>query len=61
VSEESCIACNRCQQVCPVNVRVHETPNDPACIRCLACMRECPTHSISVEALNWTLKADRGG
>jgi ferredoxin-type protein NapH len=60
VNEGSCIQCNRCQQVCPVNIRVHETPNDSACIRCLACMRECPTHSISVEALSWTLEADRG-
>jgi ferredoxin-type protein NapH len=61
VNEDTCIQCNRCQQVCPVNVRVHENPNDSACIRCLACMRKCPTHSISVEALSWTLEADRTG
>jgi ferredoxin-type protein NapH len=61
VNEGTCIQCNRCQQVCPVNIRAHENPNNSACIRCLACMRECPTHSISVEALSWTLEADRAG
>jgi ferredoxin-type protein NapH len=61
VNEDTCIQCNRCQQVCPVNIRVHENPNSSACIRCLACMRDCPAHSISVEALSWTLEADRGG
>jgi polyferredoxin len=60
VDESTCIACNRCQEVCPVDVPVHENPDDPACIRCLACVRECPESSISVETLSWTLEADRG-
>jgi ferredoxin-type protein NapH len=60
VDEDTCIQCNRCQEVCPVNIRVHENPNDSACIRCLACVRACPQNSISVETLNWTLEADRG-
>ncbi len=61
VDETTCIQCNRCQQVCPVNIRVHENPNDGTCIRCLACVRACPQSSISVEALSWTLEADRSG
>jgi ferredoxin-type protein NapH len=59
VDQAACIQCNRCQKVCPVNIRVYENPNDPSCIRCLACMRECPTDCISVKSLSWSLEADR--
>lgn len=34
---EGCSACNRCQTVCPVDIRVYENPNSPECIRCLEC------------------------
>jgi ferredoxin-type protein NapH len=47
----SCSGCNRCQEVCPVDIQVYDDPNSEACIRCLACVRECPTGCISVVIL----------
>jgi ferredoxin-type protein NapH len=42
VDQDACTRCNRCQEVCPVDICVYEDPNASACIRCLACIRECP-------------------
>ena len=61
VDEDTCIRCNRCQEICPVNIRVYENPNDNACIRCLACVRECPQSCITVGAISWSLETDRAG
>ena len=55
VAQDHCNRCNRCQTVCPVDIRVHEDPNNGACIRCLACVPACPNKCISVA----TLKADK--
>jgi polyferredoxin len=49
VDQDNCIQCNRCQEVCPVDIRVYEDPTAGACIRCLACIEECPTECISVQ------------
>jgi ferredoxin-type protein NapH len=32
-----CIRCDRCREVCPMDIKVYEDPNSPQCIRCLAC------------------------
>ncbi|MBN1178009.1 MAG: 4Fe-4S binding protein [Anaerolineae bacterium] len=48
VDQERCIRCNRCQTVCPMDIRVYENANAAACIRCMACIKECPTQCISV-------------
>ncbi len=61
VDEDACTRCNRCQEVCPVNIRVHESPNDGACVRCLACARACPQSAIAVRSLGWSLEADQAG
>jgi len=34
---EGCIQCNRCQEVCPMDIKIYEDPNSLQCIRCLAC------------------------
>jgi ferredoxin-type protein NapH len=59
VDQGRCIQCNRCQQVCPVDLRVYETPTSGACIHCLQCIRECPVSCISVSSPGWSLDADR--
>ena len=51
VQQDQCIACNKCQAVCPVDIRVYEEPNSGACIRCLACVQTCPRQIISVTTL----------
>ncbi len=37
---DKCTNCGACHQVCPVDIRVNETPNSSACIRCLRCCTE---------------------
>ncbi|MGQ9801040.1 MAG: 4Fe-4S binding protein [Candidatus Saccharicenans sp.] len=47
VDLESCILCQACQQVCPVNIRIYENPDSDRCLRCLKCEPVCPTACIS--------------
>ena len=61
VEQDVCTHCNRCQEVCPVDIRVHESPNAGACIRCLACVRACPQNCITATSLRWSVEADRTG
>ena len=35
--EGTCVDCNLCVEVCPVQIRVSDDPNSPDCIRCLEC------------------------
>jgi ferredoxin-type protein NapH len=58
VDQERCIRCNRCQQVCPTDIRVYENPDSGACIRCLECIHVCPVDCISVTSPGWS--ADTG-
>ena len=48
VDQDTCIRCNRCQTVCPVDIRVYEDPATGVCIRCLECIHVCPVNCISV-------------
>jgi ferredoxin-type protein NapH len=59
VDQETCIRCDRCQAVCPVDICVYEDPGSGACIRCLQCVRVCPVDCISVTSPGWTLEDDR--
>ena len=61
VDQERCTRCNRCQEVCPVDIGVYENPDSGACIRCLQCVRVCPEASICVTSPGWSLEADRTG
>jgi len=47
VDAEKCIRCNRCQRVCPADLRAYESARSGACIRCLDCMAACPRDAIS--------------
>jgi polyferredoxin len=48
VDRKACIRCDRCQQVCPVDIRIYEHQTDPACVRCMQCVNECPVSCIHV-------------
>jgi polyferredoxin len=52
VNADRCTRCDRCRQVCPVDVRAYEDADSAACVRCLACVEECPTEAISIAALH---------
>ena len=43
----ACTDCGRCEEVCPMDVKVRETPNSPDCIRCLRCVHACEESCIS--------------
>lgn len=52
VDEGTCTLCGKCQNECPVNVRIYESPDSPDCIRCLKCEKVCPFGSIGHEFLS---------
>jgi polyferredoxin len=51
VDQEACILCNRCQAVCPVDIRIYENEVDPVCVRCMQCINACPVSCIRVDHL----------
>jgi ferredoxin-type protein NapH len=61
VEQAVCIRCDRCQEVCPTDIRVYENPVSGACIRCLQCIPVCPVNCISVTTPGWSLETDRTG
>ena len=61
VDQARCLQCDRCREVCPMDLRVYEAANSGTCIRCLACVRACPVTCISVTSTRWSLDADRKG
>ena len=42
-----CISCQRCEQVCPMAIKVTENCNSGECIRCGKCSAACPAAAIS--------------
>ncbi len=48
VDNRACILCNRCQQVCPVNIRIYDNADAIECVRCLECVRVCPVDCIHI-------------
>ncbi len=34
---KGCYECDKCREICPVDIKVHEEPNSPECVRCLEC------------------------
>jgi polyferredoxin len=61
IDQERCVRCDRCRDVCPVDICVYEDPSSGACVRCLACAQACPADCISVESPGWSLETDRTG
>jgi ferredoxin-type protein NapH len=51
VNQESCTRCDRCQKVCPVDIRIYEDANSQACVRCMQCVNECPVSCVRIETL----------
>jgi ferredoxin-type protein NapH len=49
VDNDACIRCNRCQQVCPTDIRIYEDANSEACIRCMECIDACPVSCVRIQ------------
>jgi ferredoxin-type protein NapH len=58
VDLELCTGCDKCRNVCPVDIRIYENPNSPECIRCLDCKKACPEGAITS---GFSLSAGAGG
>jgi polyferredoxin len=46
-----CTACGMCSDICPMDIKVTENPNDHECIRCMRCSSHCPGKAISYTCL----------
>ncbi|MCL2457283.1 MAG: 4Fe-4S binding protein [Desulfobulbus sp.] len=47
---DNCTKCGACHRICPVDIRVDQSPNSGECIRCLRCCIEaCQFDALSVE------------
>ncbi len=42
----SCIKCNKCSNVCKMNVEPYKNPNSAECIRCGDCTKTCPVQAL---------------
>lgn len=52
VDKNTCISCNKCIKVCPMNVDMldpkRSRKNGTECILCLECKKACPTNSVTM-------------
>lgn len=46
VDQNACVSCQKCAQVCPMDVDPVAKPQSPECIRCGKCAAQCPTQAI---------------
>jgi polyferredoxin len=44
--DSSCISCDRCRTVCPVDIAIYKEPNSAECIRCGKCITVCPVNAV---------------
>lgn len=46
IDTENCVSCDRCSQVCKMDVVPFKTPNHSECIRCGECIATCPKGAL---------------
>ncbi len=44
--DSTCIRCDKCRSVCPVDISIYTEPNSAECIRCGRCIDVCPVNAI---------------
>lgn len=44
--EEKCIKCNKCEKVCPMQLKIRENETKPDCIKCGRCISACPKGAL---------------
>jgi len=62
VEQEICIACHRCEEICPAKALTTEDEKRvfdyKKCIRCFCCLEVCPEGAVDIEP-GWALKLVR--
>ena len=48
LNTEECKTCRRCEKVCPMEIEVHQNPNQLDCIRCFECVWHCRPRSVAI-------------
>ena len=48
LDEDSCVGCNKCGSVCPMQVEPNKLPDSMECIRCGKCTDVCPTEALNI-------------
>jgi len=48
VDLDKCSRCDLCYNVCPMEIRIWENPDNVDCIRCMKCYDVCPDRAIKV-------------
>lgn len=46
LTEEKCVKCNKCEKVCPMQLKVHENEIKLDCIKCGRCISVCPKNAL---------------
>jgi NAD-dependent dihydropyrimidine dehydrogenase PreA subunit len=46
LNEEKCVKCNKCEKVCPMQLKVRESEIKPDCIKCGRCISVCPKNAL---------------
>ncbi|WXR60391.1 4Fe-4S binding protein [Peptostreptococcaceae bacterium AGR-M142] len=49
LDESKCISCNKCNNVCKMDVEFTKNQNALECIRCNECKNICPTNAITIK------------
>ncbi|MDH3346941.1 MAG: 4Fe-4S binding protein [Desulfobulbaceae bacterium] len=56
LNKKLCTNCKACHEVCPMDIRFNEQPNNLECINCLRCMNEgCTFGAISIEVAGYPI------
>jgi ferredoxin len=45
-NSRTCTHCNKCEDICPMDIKIYENANSVDCIRCLDCVR-CPSVALT--------------
>ncbi|HEB50275.1 MAG TPA: 4Fe-4S binding protein [Desulfobulbus sp.] len=58
LDRDACTSCGACHAVCPVEIRINETPGSSECINCLRCLSEaCRFDALSLEVAGFPLRS----
>ncbi len=56
---DSCISCNKCDRVCPMQIKISDKKSirSPHCINCFQCISNCPVKgTLRLEKIKWPRK-----